>query len=211
MPVPAALAPRRARPVVAAVLVLLFGCGAPSDAPERPSEAPRADPAQEAAGPPDPSGVDGRARLVPGASQFTLRPDGVAERASIPFVYRNEGPDTLYHPTCRDESGRPGHAIGLQRPVDGEWTDVWFPVLNECLSDPVIILPGERHSGTVEIWLHPQDSVHAVHLTPASDLSGPFRLVWLHLLRTYDPEAYPFGEEIPLTERVSGSFTLRRP
>lgn len=46
------------------------------------------------------------------------------------------------------------------------------------------------------------------------EIDGIYRLVWSRVLLSFDPDApaeEPFGEPIPIGERVSNSFVLRDP
>jgi hypothetical protein len=151
------------------------------------------------------------ARIQVSDTLFFSRAEDIWERFDIPFVYTNFRTDTLYHPTCRSNgSGAPTVNIGLQRLRDGEWTDVWSPTLHQCLSDPIVIPPSGRFLDTLNVYLHPQDTLHQPLFNPAVDIDGTYRMVWRDLLRSYDPKGYPFGEPIDLWERQSITFELRR-
>lgn len=141
---------------------------------------------------------------------YTLTPDGAVERVSIGFVYRNPRREKLYHPICRPNGGDPGLAIILQKQVDGRWIEVWGPALPGCLSEPIEIPSLATYRDTLDVWLHPQDTAYHPQFNPLVEVDGTYRLVWLDLLRTYDPDQYPFGVEVPEADRVSNPFTLRR-
>lgn len=149
-------------------------------------------------------------RLRPDRDVYTVRADGQVEKVSIPFTYCNWRRDSVYHPTCRPNEGEPTVAIAIEKLVSGEWKTAWAQALPGCLSEPLIIEPGETFSDTLDVVLHPQDSVPYPLLTPLVDIEGTYRLVWQELLRSYDPERSPFGEPLPLQERGSGTFQLRR-
>jgi hypothetical protein len=63
---------------------------------------------------------------------------------------------------------------------------------------------------TFEVVLHPQDTTFQPHLNTEVEIDGTYRLIWHQLLRTYDPNRYPFGEELPESLRVSNTFRLSR-
>ncbi len=177
------------------------------------------DPASRPASDPEPSPdiggaadgrLDGEAGLRVDREVYTLRPDGAMERVSIPFTYGNARPDTLYHPTCRPSGGKPTVQVAVEKRIDGSWRPAWSQALPQCLSEPIVIPPGGTFADTLDLVLHLQDTLHQPVLTPLAALDGEFRLVWHQLLSSYDAEARPFGEEIPLEARVSGPFRLRR-
>lgn len=193
--------------------VATLACG-PTDPAGRPSSEPD-DPAPAAPGSKAPDTDE--SPLVPTppglsteSSTYRLRTDGVTERTSIPFAYRNARAEALYHPTCRPSGGPPTVAVMIERLDGGIWVPAWSQALPQCLSDPLVIQPGETFRDTLEVVLHPQDSIHPGILVPGQDVEGTYRLVWTQLLRTYDPDGYPFGEEIPFPERASRSFGLSR-
>lgn len=39
---------------------------------------------------------------------------------------------------------------------------------------------------------------------------GTYRIVWYGVLRSFDRDARPFGEELPVEMRVSNEFVVRR-
>jgi hypothetical protein len=183
-------------------LIAVFAC-----APE-PSR-PEGDPA------PAPPVQDGElsqvARIQVSDTLFFSRTEDIWERFDSPFVYTNFRADSLYHPTCRPNGvGAPTVNLGLQRLVDGGWMDVWSPTLPACLSEPIVISPGGRFLDTLNVYLHPQDTLHQPLFNPTVDIDGTYRVVWRDLLRSYDPTNYPFGEPIDLWERQSTTFELRR-
>jgi hypothetical protein len=141
---------------------------------------------------------------------YTLARDGIMERTAIAFRYRNARPTPLFHPTCRPSGGEPTVAISIEKLVGGEWRHAWSQPLPACLSEPIVIASGDTYADTLHVILHPQDSVINTWLVPAAPLGGQYRLVWHQLLTSYAPNDYPFGEELPLDERVSQPFQLRR-
>ena len=149
-------------------------------------------------------------RLRTAREVYTVRADGPIERVAIPFMYHNARDQRLYHPTCRPNGGEPTVAIGLEKLVEGEWKPAWAQALPQCLSEPIVIEPRGVFSDTLEVVLHPQDSLHQPLLTPLVEIDGTYRLVWHDLLTSYDPDSYPFGDPLPLWERISGTFRLQR-
>jgi len=195
----------RLRPGLASLTIALISVLACAPEPSQ----PEGDPA------PDTAVQDGELSQVPriqvGDTLFFSRTEDIWERFDIPFVYTNFRPDSLYHPTCRPNgSGAPTVNIGLQRLLDGGWMDVWSPMLPECLSEPIVIPPGGRFLDTLNVYLHPQDTLNQPLFNTAVDIDGTYRMVWRDLLRSYDPTKYPFGQPIDLWERQSITFELRR-
>lgn len=151
------------------------------------------------------------ARIQVSDTLFQSYREDVWERFDIPFVYTNFRSDTLYHPTCRPNGeGAPTVNMGLQRLLGEGWVDVWSPALPQCLSDPIVIPPAGDFRETLMVYLHPQDTLHQPQFNTEVDIDGTYRLIWHDLLRTYDADAYPFGEAIAQWERMSMAFELRR-
>ena len=132
------------------------------------------------AGGPESGAEDGSARLRTGHAAYVFTPDGAWERAAVDFVYENHGADTLYQPACRPNGGDPGLSMAVQERVEDGWETVW------------------------------EDSTLQPRLNTEVEIEGTYRLFWQQLLRTYDPNRYPFGEELPESLRVSNTFRLSR-
>ena len=149
-------------------------------------------------------------RLRTGSAAYAFTPDGAMERAAIDFAYENRGRDTLYQPACRPNGGSPGLSMAVHRRAQDGWETVWVPMLLACLSEPIEVAPGATYRDTFEIVLHPQDTTFQPELNTEVAIDGTYRLLWQQLLRTYDPNRYPFGEELPESLRVSNAFELGR-
>ena len=198
---------RRAVRAMALAAPVAMAVVATSCQPEPPDVIPAEAPAQ-ADGVATPA-----APIQTGARSYTLgRVEGGWERTLIDFVFRNRGADTLYQPTCRaNGEGKPGLSLVVQEQVDERWEDVWHPMLLGCLSEPIVVPPGGAYRDTFEVNLHPQDTVTQPRLNTEVPVDGTYRLRWDQLLRTYDADAYPFGEEAAESLRISNPFTLTRP
>lgn len=146
-----------------------------------------------------------------GHDTYAFTRDGDWERTRIDFGYDNGGPDTLYQATCRANGvGDPGLSMAVQRRVEDRWETAWVPILLACLSEPIVVPPGSTYRDTLEVTLHPQDSTLQPLLNTEVDIEGTYRLLWQGLLRSYDAESYPFGEEVAESLRVSNAFRLER-
>lgn len=137
------------------------------------------------------------------ASSVALRLDGDHYVGTIPYRYTNGSGAPVYIVNCNGDV-----SPGLQRRIGGLWKDWWIPATNACLSPPVVIAPGGSHADTLHVWIGPQDGPFLADLVAAGD-TGVFRLVWHSALSSFDGEARPFGEPVPLAERVSNPFVLR--
>ena len=73
-----------------------------------------------------------------------------------------------------------------------------------------MIEPGEVYRTTLDVFASLPDGSWQPYLPPP-DASTAYRIVWGTGLSSYKPDGYPFGELIPLAERVSNSFTLELP
>jgi hypothetical protein len=97
---------------------------------------------------------------------------------------------------------------GLQRLVEGRWVDAWGAETNGCLSTPIALRAGEVRVDT--LFLVSRDDVPRGRGTvQARVVPGTYRVAWYGVLTAFDPEARPFGPELPVEERVSGPITIR--
>jgi hypothetical protein len=88
---------------------------------------------------------------------------------------------------------------GLERPDEGAWTTAWVAELNGCLSEPIVVPPGEHRDFRLPIRLRPSDSLPA----------GTYRVALYALHDTYDMEPDASNKPGPLENRVSDPFPLR--
>ena len=121
----------------------------------------------------------------------------------IPYSFTNRTGSKVYLVNCE---GR--FDLGLEVQESGEWVLAWSSVSGLCLDAPIVIEPGEVWETTLEVIGCTSGGSCAPRLDTTRITSAPVRIVWGTGLSSYD-SAYPFGELIPLEERVSNSFTLR--
>jgi len=128
--------------------------------------------------------------------------DGTVE-LQIPHTFTNRTDDTVFVVNCNN-----AFAIKLQKKVGNEWIDAVGLVIPDCLSPAIEIASGETYNYDLKILAG----------TPASDnqpkfevdrIEGTYRIVWSDVLETYSPDQYPFGEPLPLDQRVSNEFIIR--
>jgi hypothetical protein len=117
---------------------------------------------------------------------------------------RFTAPADVYIVNCNGAIG-----WGLQRKVDERWVDAWIVATDACLSAPIAIRKGSVHPyshlvrGGGGAVVHPEKRQGVVD-------PGTYRIVWYGVLRSFDRDARPFGEEMPLEERVSNEFSIGR-
>jgi len=126
-------------------------------------------------------------------------------RTEIPYGFTNRTGSRVYIPNCQGDFG-----IVLQMEEDGEWGLIWSPVVRLCLSSPIVIEPDEVYQATLSVsGCLVGNCVPRLTLPPTA--STPIRIVWTDALSSYDSRGNPFGELIPLDERISNTFTLQLP
>lgn len=135
--------------------------------------------------------------------EYTLERTSYGYRMDIAFRFTNPTNGAAYFVNCLGGTG-----VVLDKREDGVWKSVWAPVLLQCLSPPIVVAAGADWSGVVGVVAgefgtnrHPQFETQ--------DLEGVYRLRWVDLLRTYEPNRYPFGEPLPEALRVSNRFVVR--
>ena len=130
-------------------------------------------------------------------------------RTEIPYSFTNRTGSTVYIPNCSGPFWI-DFGIALQMEEDGEWGGIWAPFVRLCLSPPIVIEPDEVYHATLSVVGCLVGNCGPRLTLPPTE-STPIRIKWTDALSSYDPDADPFGELIPLEERVSNSFTLQLP
>lgn len=133
---------------------------------------------------------------------YDLRSDGLGLRVEIGYVFTNRTGATVYLVNCRG-----AFALRLEREVEAVWRTAWGPVLNQCLSPPIVIESGATFVDTLHVWGGPPGS-NSYPQFDTDDPSGTYRIVWEAALSSYQ-DRLPFGPQIPLEARISNRFTLR--
>ena len=151
------------------------------------------------------------ARVVARDSSAPIRTDAASYRlvwddrgwsATIPFEFTNPAADTLYAVNCNGAI-----AVALERKEGTAWSTFWVPMMNACLSPPVVIPPGQLHRDTVELWGAPPGGNMGPEFRSA-DVEGTYRLIWTNLVSHYDDRAAGFGDTVPAAYRHSNDFQL---
>src|SRR5688572_11062981 len=177
----------RARDLTACLLGSLLACTAPEQAPRPTTIEP-----------------------APKATHAAIRTD----QSRYAFRYGSFGPEVIFVTTFqpKDQTAyvincNGAISTGLQRLVDGAWVDAWGAATNGCLSQPIVIAPGEQHTDTITIVpgagavIYPRDNRELIE-------PGSYRATWHNVLTSFDINARPFGEDMPLEQRVSAPFVI---
>ncbi|MCY3808916.1 MAG: Ig-like domain-containing protein [Gemmatimonadetes bacterium] len=122
---------------------------------------------------------------------------------AIPYSFTNRTGSKVYLPNCRG-----GFEIKLEVEAAGDWIYYWSPILLNCLSPPIVIEPDEVYQGFVDVLGCTSGGSCAPRLTLPRTDSTAHRIVWTDALSSYDEDGPPWGDLIPLEERVSNHFTL---
>ena len=137
------------------------------------------------------------------AYQLEAGPSGYA--TGIGFVFTNPRQAPVYVVNCGGNA-----PPGLEKFVDGQWISAWSAIVPLCLSPPIVIAAGQVYHGHLQLFAgYPANNVYPKFDTP--QIPGEYRLVWYGVLTSYDDRVYPFGEPLPLEQRVSDPFTLTAP
>ena len=127
-------------------------------------------------------------------------PDGI--QGEISYAFTNPTQSLVYIVNCNGST-----RLALEKRIGEQWVKAWEPIMEACLSEPIIVQPEQAYQAVIHIFaadpakdIHPKFSVDSV--------SGIYRLVWQDVLQTYDPDNYPFGEALPLEQRISNHFRL---
>jgi hypothetical protein len=139
------------------------------------------------------------------AYSYTLRTISSRWEVDIPYTYENRTGGRVFLVNCN------GYVAPFleQKVAGGEWRMGWGAPENDCLSPPVIIEPGAIFSDTLRVYGFPPGSGNA-YPQFSGPVTGIYRLRWNRALTSFQTRA-PFGEELPLAQRVSNEFVLRGP
>jgi hypothetical protein len=149
-----------------------------------------------------PNQTDVTAPIQTDAAAYQLEPGSTGYTVTIGFVFTNPRRGPVYVVNCGGNA-----PPGLEKLVDGEWTRAWSAIVPLCLSPPITIAAGQQYQGKLHLFAgYPTNNAYPKFDTP--QIGGGYRLVWHDVLSSYDDRTYPFGEQLPLTQRVSNSFTL---
>lgn len=158
---------------------------------------------------------DGRAQADPTISfrdaaafqtdslSYTLVSAAHGLEGKIAFVFTNPTSAPVYIVNCRGAT-----ALRLEKRSGDRWVPAWSPVIPLCLSPPIVVQPGQQYAGVVHVFGgHPSTNMHPQFVV--DPVPGVYRIVWTDVLRTYNDRGNPFGEPLPLEQRVSNRFQLR--
>ena len=99
---------------------------------------------------------------------------------------------------------------GLERLDDGKWEYAWAQEMNACLSAPIIIEAGQAKTTTILAASGEHAAVDARRNSSRIE-GGTYRVGWHGLYTSWNPNARPWGEELPVEQRVSAPFTIAPP
>ncbi|HEX8255488.1 MAG TPA: hypothetical protein VF846_20275 [Thermoanaerobaculia bacterium] len=96
---------------------------------------------------------------------------------------------------------------GLQRQVAGKWENAWVASTNACFSQPIKVVAGARHTGTL-IIRRGSGAVVNGRATDEALPPGTYRVIWHNVLTSYDPNDLTSRNELPIEQRVSAPIVL---
>ena len=137
-------------------------------------------------------------------TEYRLQDTGIGLEGRIPFTFTNRTGGAVYVVNCNGNT-----PPALQKRIDGRWVHAWSPVVSLCLSPPIVIGAGATYADT--LWVsagHPGNNFYPKFEVLA--VAGTYRLIWPNVLKSYDDSRSPFGESLPLQERVSNPFEITR-
>jgi hypothetical protein len=154
-----------------------------------------------------PFGVDrdGETLLQTEELEYRLRETLSGLRVEIPYTFSNRTGSRVYLVNCRGDV-----SPSLERKHGFQWVHGWASVKLMCLSSPVVIEPGAEYRDTLRVIAWRFGSNNGPRFE-TEEIEGVYRLRWDQALSSFDPNQYPFGEDIPLDSRVSNSFVLKDP
>jgi hypothetical protein len=127
-------------------------------------------------------------------------PDGL--EGDIEYVFTNPTQSPVYIVNCNSFT-----RLALEKRTGKQWVKAWEPVVEACLSEPIVVQPEQAYRAVIHVFaVHPGKDMYPKF--SVDSVPGVYRLVWEAVLQTYDPDTYPFGEVLPLEQRISNHFRL---
>jgi hypothetical protein len=137
-------------------------------------------------------------------SVYTLTRDSLGWGTSIRYSFTNSSADTMYAVNCNGSI-----TVALERKEGTEWQTFWAPLINGCLTPPIVTPPGTGVEARLELWGAPPGGNVGPEFRDTI-FDGTYRLVWWNLVTHYNTDSPGFGDTIPLVHRVSNEFTLKK-
>jgi hypothetical protein len=183
--------------VILLVSAVAAACGPQEGSGTAPAQ-PVPSPASTASGTPEPVAASPTpaapsAPLITDRQHYVMTPGPHGPETTIATTFTAPADRSVYIVNCGG-----AFSMGLQRLENGTWKDHWIGAINECLSAPIVVPPGGRHSGVMRVVSERH------HPIPG----GTYRAAWYSVLTSFDTEARPFGPDLPLEQRVSAPITI---
>jgi len=134
------------------------------------------------------------APIVTDRERYELQPGPFGYEGTIVASFTAPKDTTAYIVHCNGAI-----SWGLQRLVEGRWDNAWVAVTNACLSPPIVVPGNGAYTDTLTIVSSGDQGA----IEP-----GMYRVAWFNILTSFDPEARPFGEELPIERRVSKPIAI---
>ncbi len=181
-------------PALLALALFSLACNG-AETPRPPSETPAA-PNDHDASTPKPES----AGLTTDHDRYRFVDGPYGDELTIPSTLTAPAGQPLYLVNCNGQI-----STGLQSESDGVWTDAWVGLINQCLSDPIVIQPGESHHYDVLIRRGSGGMTGGAGELPPP---GTYRVAWHGVLSSFNAQRYPFGEPVPEELRTAKPIVI---
>jgi hypothetical protein len=138
------------------------------------------------------------------ADVYDLREQWMGLGFDLEITLRNTAEQPLYIVNCNGAL-----APSLQKLVDGRWEVWWSGVSQLCLSQPIVIAPGDSLTRKMNIW-GAMPGRNAAPAWASADVAGTYRLRLHNLVYNYTDQGQRFGDPVPAAQQFSNEFVLRR-
>lgn len=140
--------------------------------------------------------------IVTDASVYALDRGPNGWRGTVRYVFTNQTAQTVSMLNCNG-----AYSLRLEKRVGDAWERAWSPALPECLSPPIRVQPGSSLAGEVEIFAGRLGS-NTYPQFVVDEIDGVYRLVIDAAYWNYDHDGPAWGEEPPLSRRISNPFEI---
>jgi hypothetical protein len=149
----------------------------------------------------DRDGVEFRTR----DDRYTLSITAGVATLDIAFTFENHTGRTLHVVNCNGIA-----PPALEKREGDRWVLAYVPAVPACLSPPIRIEDGDIYQGTLHVDAAVPASPHRQSFE-VDDIEGTYRLLWDGVLYDFNPNRFPFGEDVDVELRTSESFFIDDP
>lgn len=145
---------------------------------------------------------DSAAAFQTDSLKYTLNTEPYGYELDIGFTFTNPTASTVYVMNCRAL-----WQFHVEKYENGTWVRAYFPILPGCFSEPIVVPAASESRASVRIVAgYPETNIYPKF--DVSSIPGVYRIVWNHIVDSWNEQRQTWGAETPAAHRVSNRFVL---